>query len=180
MKKSELIHLLSFAEHLADVEVISCEAVAHDAEFINAQLYFTPESNIRPMVVPFVHHKGSEWLFTPCDWLQSGLPTTAAEVGSIEWRVNDTNRLGPRFDGVPMLSPWAGDPDLVRTTVRKNIGAQIRAAREAQGLSIREVADRTWLSPNNVMRIEEGRYNFTLDCLTTLAYALNITITIPG
>lgn len=61
---------------------------------------------------------------------------------------------------------------------RAEIGQTIRKARTAKGLSIRELAKIADMSKNNIERIENGAYNYTIDNLNAIASALDITLTV--
>lgn len=57
---------------------------------------------------------------------------------------------------------------------RIRIGSVIRETREYRGLSIRDLAEMVDMSKNNVHRIEQGRYNYTIDNLLIIARALDL------
>lgn len=58
--------------------------------------------------------------------------------------------------------------------LRLDVGARVRAAREAQGLTTREVAARAGLPHGSrVTKIEQGR-GVTLDALQAIALALGL------
>ena len=61
-------------------------------------------------------------------------------------------------------------------TTRKRIGADLRAIREAKGLSTRELAEKAELVHSHIVRIESGKYGFTIDTLQRICEVLNITI----
>ena len=58
-----------------------------------------------------------------------------------------------------------------------NVGMRLRALREKQGWSLRELADRCGLSFNAISRIERGENSPTVSTLHSLATALNAPIT---
>ena len=58
-----------------------------------------------------------------------------------------------------------------------NVGQQIRALREQQGLSLRALAERCGLSMNAISLIERGENSPTVSSLHLLALALNVPIT---
>lgn len=60
------------------------------------------------------------------------------------------------------------DPDLVV------FGANLRAARQAAGLTIEELADRAGMNWSYVSQCERGERNATIGTLLRLARALNI------
>lgn len=61
---------------------------------------------------------------------------------------------------------------------RQRIGAELRALREAKGLTTRELAERCDLIHSHIVRIESGRYGFTIDTLAAICEALNARIVI--
>lgn len=65
-----------------------------------------------------------------------------------------------------------------KAEIRASLGAQVRAARESAGLSMRDLAEISGQNHNNISRIEAGRYNFTIDSLTAIARALHTEFTI--
>lgn len=60
----------------------------------------------------------------------------------------------------------------------KSIGKQVRAAREAKGLSLRQLAKVTGMNENTLVNIEHGRGNPTLKTLEALSKALGIRFSI--
>lgn len=60
--------------------------------------------------------------------------------------------------------------------IREEIGTQLRALREAKGLTTRELAERCGLIHSHIVRIESGRYGFSIDTLSKLCQALGVTI----
>lgn len=58
------------------------------------------------------------------------------------------------------------------------IGAAIKEARSAQSISIRELAQLTGMSKNNIVRIEAGLYNYTIDNLVEILSALKMDLDI--
>lgn len=66
----------------------------------------------------------------------------------------------------------SGQADLDRQTARERIGHLMRAAREEAGLTVRELADKAGISHSHIVRIENGRYNVTVDTLDKLGKVL--------
>lgn len=64
------------------------------------------------------------------------------------------------------------------SNTRQRIGSELRALREAQGLSTRELAERSGLIHSHIVRIESGRYGFSIDTLDKLTTALGAVIKI--
>lgn len=166
--EEELKNLLGFEPGIYDVKIIRTVDINDEADFIVAELSFEDDD----MVVPFIHYRGKEWLFTPKDW-KGYMPDGPEEIGEIKWRVNNTAQEGIIFDGVPRLAPWEEEPVI---TTRKTIGAEIREARESQGMSVRQLADKCGIGKNNILRIEQGKYNYNIDTLTKIADALGLKI----
>ena len=63
---------------------------------------------------------------------------------------------------------------LLKKTYRESIGRQIREASNAQGLTIRQLADKCGLSNSHIARIESGRYAVTIDSIGVIASALGL------
>lgn len=61
---------------------------------------------------------------------------------------------------------------------RVQIGRKIRAERERQSMSVRELSRKAGLSKNNIDRIERGDYNYSIDNLKSILLALGLTIQI--
>ena len=61
--------------------------------------------------------------------------------------------------------------------VYRRIGANVRAARKAKGLSQDILADRSGLHRAHIGEIERGETNMTVQTLKTLADSLGVTIT---
>lgn len=68
-------------------------------------------------------------------------------------------------------------PQLITQEARKDVGESIRKAREAKGLTLRQVAKLTGIAFNHIGRIERGKYNVTVDTLAVIANALGVKIT---
>lgn len=66
----------------------------------------------------------------------------------------------------------------MNNNVRQRIGTQLRALREAKGLTTRELAERCDLTHSHIVRIESGYYGFSIDTLDKLTTALGATINI--
>ena len=52
------------------------------------------------------------------------------------------------------------------------IGQRLAQIREEEGYTIEQIAEISKLTPSNIARIEEGRYNVGLDALSILARSL--------
>lgn len=63
---------------------------------------------------------------------------------------------------------------------RNRIGQLIADARRRQGLSIRELAERSGVSYQNITKIENGKYNVSIDILGKLCKALDLKIDLSG
>lgn len=63
---------------------------------------------------------------------------------------------------------------------RKRIGQLIADARRKQGLSIRELAEKCGVSYQNITKIENGRYNVSIDILNKLCATLGLKIDLSG
>lgn len=67
--------------------------------------------------------------------------------------------------------------DLLRQANRKRIGSLIADERKRHGLSIRELADMCGVTFQNITKIENGKYNVSIDILRKICDALGVEIT---
>lgn len=83
------------------------------------------------------------------------------------------------------MSRWLADnhyelifmsPTEAKEDTRRYVGEQLRQLREEQGYSLRDLAKLTGIAYNHIGRIEQGRYNVTLDTLAVLCDALDVNI----
>lgn len=65
-------------------------------------------------------------------------------------------------------------PQTVIRLNRESIGRQLREAREAKGWTLRYLAKLTGIAFNHIGRIEQGKYNVTIDTLAVIADALGL------
>ena len=63
---------------------------------------------------------------------------------------------------------------------RRRIGSRLRALREEQGLTTRELADKAGIDYSHIAKIERGTYNLRVDTLHKVATALKAEITITS
>jgi transcriptional regulator with XRE-family HTH domain len=68
------------------------------------------------------------------------------------------------------------DPKVLRLS--RQIGRQIRAAREAEGLSQNAVSKRIGMSHTNYARIEYGKTNVTIESMLKIAEGLGMKLRI--
>lgn len=61
---------------------------------------------------------------------------------------------------------------------RTDIGMRIRLLRERKGWTVEELAEAIDVEPRNIVRIEEGKYNVSVDILSPIAKALGCRLTI--
>lgn len=59
-------------------------------------------------------------------------------------------------------------PQTIIRDAREKIGKQLKEAREAKGMTLRDLAKLTGIAFNHIGRIERGKYNVTLDTLAVL------------
>jgi len=71
----------------------------------------------------------------------------------------------------PGCSTWS---TAIGRTTRKAVGLAIAQARNAAGLSVRELADRCGLDAGHLCRIENGRMNVTIDTVAKICEALGL------
>ena len=60
-------------------------------------------------------------------------------------------------------------PQFIGADARRDLGDQIREIRESLGYSVEHLSRLTGLSTNNIIRIEDGRYNLSVDTLALIA-----------
>lgn len=58
------------------------------------------------------------------------------------------------------------------------LGERIKAERIAKAISIRSLSEMVGISKNNIIRIEEGKYNYTIDNLNKIATVLGLNISL--
>ena len=167
MTEDKLISLLGFEQDLRGVEILRCVKVEPDAEFVVANLIYKDSI----MMVPFVHFANEDWIFTPWDWQQEGLPVSPDRITDIAWRVDDSDVEGVNFMGLPRLAPWTDYPARI---CRRSVGARIREARQRAGLSVDRLAELTGIQQSHLSRIEGGRANATIDTYSRIFAALGI------
>lgn len=63
---------------------------------------------------------------------------------------------------------------------RMRVGALIAEARKKQGLTVRELAEKSGVSYQNITKIENGKYNVSIDILGKLCKALDLKIDLSG
>lgn len=174
--KNDLLDRLFFEENLLDVEILEQKEIEEGAFFVMARLEFNDAAVDRYMTLPFVLYDNEDWIFTPCDWQDDFSNITADAIPEIEWRVNNTEQQGFIIDGLPRL--FLREPAVLKKSVRKSIGTQIKDAREKCGMTVRELSDKCQVGPGHISRIESGRYNVSTDTLAIIAKVLNIRIEI--
>lgn len=65
-------------------------------------------------------------------------------------------------------------PDAVKHEARKRVGETLKTARIAKGLTVRDLEAKTGLANNHISRIENGKYNATIDTIALIAHALEL------
>ena len=66
------------------------------------------------------------------------------------------------------------------TDIRQRIGAELRTLREAEGLTIRQVAEKAGIDHSHIAKIERGTYNLRIDTLDKVTIALGVAIKIES
>lgn len=59
---------------------------------------------------------------------------------------------------------------------RERIGLLLAEARKAAGLTVRQLGEQTGLDPSNISKIENGKYNVSIDILSKITDALECKI----
>lgn len=98
------------------------------------------------------------------DYDVSKLPTIAA--GMADW-------LRKNHYEIVFTSPQT----IIRLS-RESIGRQLREARETKGWTLRYLAKLTGIAFNHIGRIEQCKYNVTIDTLAVIADALGLELTL--
>ena len=62
-------------------------------------------------------------------------------------------------------------------THRQQIGSKIQELRVQRGLSVRQLAEMSGVIYSNISKIENGRYNVSVDILGKIADALGVELT---
>ena len=57
--------------------------------------------------------------------------------------------------------------------LREEIGAQIKAIRESQGMTQQELADKTGMIRTTISKIESGKFGYSLDIIEKVITPLN-------
>lgn len=74
----------------------------------------------------------------------------------------------------------ANDIKGINRDTRQRIGETIRNARIAKNLTVRALEEITGINKNQICRVEGGRANVTIDTISTLAAALNLSINLTS
>lgn len=176
LEEDELLGILTgFEKDLYDLQIIQMWDINDDADFILAKLEYEDDD----IIVPLIHIRGEEWVFTPWDW-QGYIPKSPDEIEQTEWRVNNTETECVMIDGMPRIISWELDPEGVKLETRVRIGRQLRVAREEANLTLRQLAEKVGIAYNHIARIESGRYNVNLDTIAAIASVLGKKIEIEN
>lgn len=71
-------------------------------------------------------------------------------------------------------------PQQIKQKVRREVGSMLKARREEMGWTIRHLELLTGIANNHISRIEQGKYNVTLDTLAVITEALGLEIDFVG
>lgn len=78
--------------------------------------------------------------------------------------------------GTGATAPTPGPPDVAGTGSHEGLGPAVRAAREASGLSVRELARRIQVSPSFISQIELGKAKPSVGTLYALVGELGVSL----
>lgn len=181
MTDEELLNrVTSFDESVCSAHVAFEEHPEPGVTTVVAWLYSDP--GLQLTIVPFVIPDNEEWMFTPRDWQSFNVLALNKDLGACiqatEWRVNDTDTPGFIVNGLPRLLNDAPVP--LKIVARKKLGEDVRAARLAKGLTLKDLDALTGIPYSRLSRIEGGRDNPTFDSLVRLAATLDTTFAIGG
>lgn len=129
-------------------------------------------------------------------WLEDGDETYVVKRGDVAETFNNLYDAQARYEEIVdtglkygekplwVTASWDDDKkellDMCHESAsnhfRKAVGEQLRAARQAKGLTLRDLADKCGLAFNHIGRIERGRYNLTVDTLAKICEALDLDI----
>ncbi|WP_304612576.1 helix-turn-helix domain-containing protein [Paramuribaculum intestinale] len=181
MTDEELLNrVTSFDESFFSAHIALEEHPEPGVTTVVAWLYSDPGPQLT--IVPFVIPDNEEWMFTPRDWQSFDVLALYKDLGAYiqatEWRVNDTDTPGFIVNGLPRLLNDA--PVQLKVVARKKLGENIKAARLAKGLTLKDLDALTGIPYSRLSRIEGGRDNPTFDGLVRLAVTLDTTFAIGG
>ncbi len=179
MTNKQLFGILrEFVPGITSANIVKSYPLENQATLLMADLHLNDDNAVSDVMrVPFVHYEGKDWLMTPFDWQDDNLSNiTPDTIQDISWRVDSTETEAVIFDGLPMLPMWAEDPTEIKQYARKAVGAMIKEARKANGLTTRQLAEKCGLSNSHITRIESGRYAVTIDSIALIAKALGLQI----
>ena len=172
--------LTDFDESIVPAQIMCEEHPEPGVTTVVAMLYADPGP--RSMIVPLVIPDDKDWLFTPRDWQSFDVfalnQNLSACIQATDWRVNDTDTPGFIVNGLPRLLNDA--PVQLKTVARKRLGEDVKAARLAKGLTLKDLDALTGIPYSRLSRIEGGRDNPTFDGLVRLAATLDTTFVIGG
>lgn len=70
------------------------------------------------------------------------------------------------------------DSEEIINRCRRVIGDQVKRARENKNISLRDLAEQTGIAFQHISRVEQGKYNVTIDTLALISHQLGIEIKI--
>lgn len=70
------------------------------------------------------------------------------------------------------------DSEEIINRCRKQIGDQVKQARENKNISLRDLAEQTGIAFQHINRVEQGKHNVTIDTLALISHQLGIEIKI--
>ena len=70
------------------------------------------------------------------------------------------------------------DSEKIINECRRVIGEQVKRARENKNISLRDLAEQTGIAFQHISRVEQGKYNVTIDTLALISNQLGIKIKI--
>lgn len=172
--------LTAFDENIISARILCEESPEKGVTVVVAEVWAEPGPHV--MYVPFVIPDNEDCMFTPRDWQSFDVfalnQDLSACIQTTEWRVNDTDTPGFIVNGLPRLLNNAPVP--LKIVARKRLGEDVKAARLAKGLTLKDLDALTGIPYSRLSRIEGGRDNPTFDGLVRLAATLDTTFMIGG
>lgn len=149
--------------------------------------YLGPETPVSDDPDRFVLQKSKE---NECWWVATNRPGNIVAKFQ-EGLFNETVKITALEDASPLehasaireLSEWlayfhadlvTGDDEDVKGFNRLRIGRQIRTARIGKNLTVRQLAELSGVPFQNITKIENGKYNVSIDILGKLCHALDL------
>lgn len=108
----------------------------------------------------------------PKDWKDK--VAVMLEEGGVDNLIGQDNKIC-MLDGFLLMIPGKG-PKIIDCINRLRLGREIKKVRESRRLSLRELAKLSGVSHQNILKLENGRYNPSLDILNKILDPLGLEV----